>query len=142
VRAHEPSPERSREPSRDSEIARALRGADLSGSASPALLRRLNDRIVAAAMPLLEERAAQHRTMWDYTERWSGMLLPLGALAALAAGFCLFMLSAQRDSASEAAAVPRVALLGAATNRVSSQNLVDLLVSNDTTVAHGRRRGR
>ena len=59
------------------------------------------------------------------------MLLPIGTLAAAAAGSACSSLSAQRLPVPARASSTRVALLGAATNRVSSQNLVDLLVSGD-----------
>jgi hypothetical protein len=128
-------------PSHDLEVAKLLRDASISATATADGLRRLNDRIMAAALPMLDELAPPQRTVWDYAERWSSMLLPIGALTALAAGVCLFALSSDRLPPARSAP-PRVALLGAATNRVSSQNLIDLLVSNETASAVSRRTGR
>lgn len=91
---------------------------------------QLNASILAAAAPLLDERAAPQRTLWDYADRWASMLLPIGALTAIAAGVCLFVL-ASHPAASNGMPPVRVALLGAATNRMSSQSLVDFLVTGD-----------
>jgi hypothetical protein len=115
---------------RDSGLVDVLRAADELTRPADAVLSRLSGRILVAAGPLLDERAAPHRTVWDYAERWSATLLPIGALTAVAAGLCLFALSAH-EATSVRAVGDRVALLGAATNRVSSQNLLDFLVSSD-----------
>jgi hypothetical protein len=87
-------------------------------------------------------RAAAERTVWDYAERWSAVLLPVGAFTALAAGLCLFVLANPRESVPSRASSTRVALIGAATNRVSSQNLLDLLVAGDPAVSSGNRNER
>jgi hypothetical protein len=128
-------------PSHDPEIANLLRDASVSATSSADGLRRLNERIMAAALPMLDELAPPQCTVWDYAEHWSRVLLPIGALAAVAAGLCLFALSSDRLPPAQSAP-PRVALLGAATNRVSSQNLIDLLVSNEAATAVSRRSGR
>ncbi len=133
------------EPLRDPELARLLRDAGLSKSLSPEALWLLRGRIAAAATPLLDELVPS-RTVWDYAEGWSSMLLPLGALAALAASLCLFSLTGSREPRAGRGEprdapgdTPRVALLGVATSHMSSQRLVDLLVSNDDAVSSSSR---
>jgi len=129
------------QPSRDRQLNDLLKEADRELAPSPSQLAALSGRIRAAAAPMLREREARNRTVWDYAERWSSTLIPLGMLSAVAAAMCLFVLSAQREPAAtptptpavSSASAPRVALLGAVTNRVSSQRLVDLLVSVDVT---------
>lgn len=122
---------------RDRQLGDLMKEADREFAETPAQLAALSGRIRAAAAPMLGEREARNRTVWDYAERWSGTLIPLGMLTAVAAAMCLFVLSAQRDPVLlptlSTAPGPRVALLGAVTNRVSSQRLVDLLVSVDGT---------
>ena len=120
-----------RDPRRDPQLHRLLADAGLTAPISEDRMRGLGERIAAAAVPMLRERESAQRTIWDYAVGWSSMLLPIGSLAAAAAGLCLFVLSAQRAPAPARVSSTRVALLGAATNRVSSQNLVDLLVSGD-----------
>ncbi|MEP6496025.1 MAG: hypothetical protein ABJF01_25320 [bacterium] len=129
--------------SRDREVAELLKKADRGSASTPAQLSALSGRIRAAAAPILREHEARNRTVWDYAERWAGTLLPLGMLTAVAAAMCLFALSMQRDPELVPEPVPvvarvttpppgtRTAILGAVTNRVSSQNLVDLVVSVD-----------
>jgi hypothetical protein len=119
-----------------------MKEADREFAASPAQLAALSGRILAAAAPILREREARNRTVWDYAERWSGTLLPLGMLTAVAAAMCLFVLSAQREPTIAPAPGPRVALLGAATNRMSSQKLIDLVVSVDASSPSPRRVAR
>jgi hypothetical protein len=124
-----------RDPGRDQQIARLLRDAGLSAPLSAPRMRSLGDRIAAAAAPLLAERDVRQRTVWDYAASWSGVLLPAGMLTAIAAGLCLFVLSAQREAPAPRLSRSRMALMGAATNRVSSQNLVDFLVASDPITA-------
>lgn len=120
-----------RDPRRDAYVRQLLSDADRTSACSEERLQRLGERILGVAGHALREREPSQRTIWDYAERWSGMLLPIGTLTAIAAGMCMFVLSAQREPRSARPSSTRVALLAAATNRVSSQNLVDLLVSND-----------
>lgn len=120
-----------RDPRRDAQLHRLLANAGLAAPMPEDRVRGLAERIAAAAVPMLRERESVQRTIWDYAVGWSSMLLPIGTLAAAAAGLCLFVLSAQRLPVPARLSSTRVALLGAATNRVSSQNLVDLLVSGD-----------
>jgi len=132
---------RNRLPSRDHELAALLKKADRASEILPDQLAALSSRIRSAAAPILREREARNRTIWDYAERWAGTLLPLGMLTAVAAAMCLFALSMQRDPDVAPVLVPavaqatppgtRTAILGAVTNRVTSQKLVDLLVSVD-----------
>ncbi len=125
---------RRHDPARDNALADLLHQ---SGAAASIGLRDLTDlsaRICAAAASELGARAAG-QTIWDYAERWAGLLIPCGALTALAAGLCLFVASTRRNP--DVFPAPRIALLGAATNRMSSQNLLDLLVT--TEVAPGAR---
>jgi hypothetical protein len=117
------------------DIAEALRAADVCVAPSHESLVVLNARIVSAAAPLLDERAAPYRTVWDYTERWAATLLPIGALTAIAAGLFLFALADHRQPAQQRMPGVRIALLGAATNRMSSQSLVDFLVDDARPVA-------
>ncbi|HEY4217904.1 MAG TPA: hypothetical protein VGM67_12255 [Gemmatimonadaceae bacterium] len=124
---------------RDEELARLLRDADATMRPSAAQLRALGARIVKAGLPVLDARAASERTVWDYAERWSTVLLPVGAFTAIAAGLCLFVLSSSSEPALPRGNATRVALIGAATNRVSSQNLLDMLVAGDAPVAVTRR---
>jgi hypothetical protein len=126
---------------RDAELERLLRGADSREPVTDETLARLGTRIIAAAAPLLDERAAAYRTVWDYAERWAVTLLPVGAVAAVAAGLCLFALTSHQPRPQRAPGV-RVALLGAATNRMSSQSLVDFLVSGDAAAPAPARAGR
>ena len=130
---------RGADPRPDRELGLLLAGATRSDAPSEAQLRALSDRILAGAAPLLEQREQRARTIWDYAERWSGTLIPLGVGAALAAGVCLFWLSNGRDAAVTTMPAERVALLGAATNRVSSHDLLDLLTA-DSPAPHHRRR--
>jgi len=120
-----------RGPARDVELARVLRAAERQSMTADGALAALGARIMTAAAPLLEERAVPNRTVWDYAERWSATLLPIGALTAVAAGLCLFALSVQPDPAPPRPTGARVALLGAATNSLSSQKLIDFLVTAD-----------
>jgi hypothetical protein len=130
------------QPPRDRHLGDLMKEADREFAASPAQLAALSGRILAAAAPILREREARNRTVWDYAERWSGTLLPLGMLTAVAAAMCLFVLSAQREPTIAPAPGPRVALLGAATNRMSSQKLIDLVVSVDASTPSPRRVAR
>lgn len=138
------------QPSHDRQLNELLKEADREFAPSPAQVAALGGRIRAAAAPMLREREARNRTVWDYAERWSGTLIPLGMLTAVAAAMCLFVLSAQREPVASptlsplpaSASAPRVALLGAVTNRVSSQGLVDLLVSVDVASSSPGRRVR
>ncbi|MDB4876632.1 MAG: hypothetical protein JWM41_3078 [Gemmatimonadetes bacterium] len=131
----------SADPRRDEALAHVLRESRLSAPVTPARVRALSERIAAAAAPLLAERAGagevRQRTVWDYAASWSGVLLPAGVLTALAAGLCLFVLSAQREPSAPKLSRSRIALMGAATNRVSSQNLIDFLVASDPVAARG-----
>jgi hypothetical protein len=124
---------------RDAELRQILRDADAPSQASGSQLRALSERIMSAAAPVLEARAAAERTIWDYAERWSSVLLQVGAFTTLAAGLCLFAMSGSSDTVSPRASSTRVALIGAATNRVSSQNLLDLLVSTEPAGSTARR---
>lgn len=124
-----------RDPRRDAQLHRLLADAGLTARMPNDRVRRLGERIVTAAIPMLHERAPAQRTIWDYAVGWSSMLLPVGTLAATAAAVCLFVVSARRVPAPARLSSTRVALLGAATNRLSSQNLVDLLVSGDRAAA-------
>jgi hypothetical protein len=123
------------DPRRDAQLHRMLSDAGLSAPPSKERVRRLGERILAAAAPALRERELSQCTIWDYAERWSGMLLPVGSLMAVAAGLCLFVLSAEREPRPVRLSSTGVTLLGAATNRVSSQNLVDLIVLGDRRAA-------
>jgi hypothetical protein len=125
---------------RDAELRRLLRDADSLPQSSVSQLRILSARILTAAGPGLEARAAGERTIWDYVERWSAVLLPVGAFTTLAAGLCLFVLASPNEPAPARASSTRVALMGAATNNVSSQSLIDLLVAADAN-GSDRRRG-
>jgi hypothetical protein len=131
-----------RNPPRDAALGRLLRDVEGAQPLSGGRDAALRGRILAAAAPLLDERAAPNRTVWDYTERWAAALLPIGALTAVAAGLCLFALSSGNDAPRQAVPGVRLALLGAATNRVSSQNLVDFLVASDAAVTAPNRGGR
>jgi hypothetical protein len=130
----------SRDPRRDEQLARLMRGTGLGAPVSAAQLRALSDRIAAAAAPLLAEREVRQRTVWDYAASWSGILLPAGVVTALAASLCLFMLSVQREPPAPKLSRSRIALIGAATNRVSSQSLVDFLVTSDPVTSRGSAR--
>jgi hypothetical protein len=94
-------------PSRDRELNELLKEADREFAPSPARLATLSGRIDAAAAPMLREREARNRTVWDYAERWSSTLIPLGALTAVAAAMCLFRLSAQREPVAAPTPAPR-----------------------------------
>lgn len=127
------------DPRPDRELGELLAGAARSDAPSDAQVRALGNRILAAAAPMLEERELRTRTVWDYADRWSGTLIPLGLAAALAASLCLFWLSNGRDRAVATVPAERVALLGAATNRVSSHDLLDLLTAESPAPHHRRR---
>ena len=120
-----------RAPRRDPLLQRTLTDAGLTTRVSEDRVRRLSARIVAATAPLLREREASQRTIWDYAERWSGTLFRIGALTAIAAVVCVFMLPVRQELRPITRSSSRDALLGAATNLVSSQHLLDLLVSGD-----------
>jgi len=126
------------EPTRDRELAGVLRAAQLSDLPTNAQIRALSDRIRTAAAPMLEQRELRSRTIWDYTEHWSGTLIRVGVATAVAASVCLFWLSSNRSAATDVPA-ERVALIGAATNRVSSHDLLDLLTAESPTPPHHRR---
>ncbi|MEO6877503.1 MAG: hypothetical protein ABI205_03415 [Gemmatimonadaceae bacterium] len=130
---------------RDAELRAMLRAADRLPPSSAPQLRALSARIRVGAGPALDARAAGERTIWDYAERWSAVLLPVGAFTALAAGVCLFVLAGpigQTEPPASRASSTRVALLGAATNNVSSQTLIDLLVAADAGAPNVRRGAR
>lgn len=131
-----------RDARRDAQLQQLLADAGLTPPLPDERVRRLGERIITAAAPVLRERESAQRTIWDYADGWSSMLLPIGTLTAAAAAICLFVLSAQRVPAPPRLSSTRVALLGAATNRLSSQNLVDLLVSGDGTAAAPDSRAR
>jgi len=124
---------------RDAELGLLLRESDAAARPSDAELRALGTRIMTAAQPILDARSAAERTVWDYAERWSAVLLPVGAFTALAAGLCLFVLAGSSEPVVPRTSAARVALIGAATNRVSSQNLLDLLVASDAVAGTSSR---
>lgn len=126
------------DPRRDRELAGLLRAAEPSGLPTDAQIRALSDRIRAAAAPMLEQRELRARTLWDYAEYWSGTLIRLGVATAVAASVCLFWLSNTRSAPAEVPA-ERVALIGAATNRVSSHDLLDLLTAESPAPPQHRR---
>jgi hypothetical protein len=123
-------------PTRDRWLAGLLRKAGLANGSTPDERAALARRIMLAAAPLLEQRTASPAGVWDDLERWAGMLIPVGTFTALAAGVCLFWLST-RASAPLPVAVEQTALLGAATNAVSSHDLIDLLVTSDAGGVRG-----
>lgn len=129
-----------RDPRRDAYLTQVLSRVGQSPPASDERMRQLNEQIVAATAAMLREREANQRSIWDYAESWSAVLLPIGTLTAIAAGLCLFVLSARREPQPIGLPSARVALLSAATNRESSQRLVDLLVSVDRAAAEPGRR--
>jgi hypothetical protein len=126
------------DPRRDPELGSFLRAAGLHETMTDAQIRALGDRIRAAAAPILERREQRSRTILDYAEFWSGTLIRIGVAAAVAAGVCLFWLSSNRSSTPRVTA-ERVALLGAATNRVSSHDLLDLLTAESPAPPQHRR---
>jgi hypothetical protein len=126
------------DPRRDPELGKLLRAAGLHETTTDAQIRALGDRIRAAAAPILEQREQRSSTIWDYAEFWSGTLIRVGVATAVAASLCLFWLSSSRSSAPQVAA-ERVALIGAATNRVSSHDLLDLLTAESPAPPHHRR---
>jgi anti-sigma-K factor RskA len=116
------------DPRRDRELADLLRSAAVSDPTTDVQLRALGERIRVAAAPLLAQREQRSRSVWDYAEYWSGTLIRVGVATAVAASVCLFWLSSNRSSTAPVPA-ERVALIGAATNRVSSHDLLDLLTA-------------
>jgi len=118
-------------PVRDRWLAGLLRRATEQPDLSAERQRALAQRIMLAAMPLLDERAGGPRGVWDDIERWAGMLIPAGTLTAIAAGLSLLWVSTSAMPSATPAAGTQTALIGAATNNVTAHDLVDLLVAPD-----------
>jgi hypothetical protein len=126
------------DPRPDRELAHFLRAGGRPDTTTDAQICALGARIRTAAAPILEQREQRSRTIWDYADHWSGTLIRVGVAAAVAASVCLFWPSSSRHSAVEVPA-ERVALIGAATNRVSSHDLLDLLTAESPAPQHHRR---
>lgn len=125
------------DPSRDPLLGEVLRR--VSAQPVPAKqLEALAARIREDAAPLLEARRRDAHGWSDYVAHWAGALVPLGVLTALAAGLCLAWLT--RQQAATDVALERAALLGAATNRSTSADLLDLATVGPLTPAPKGRR--
>jgi hypothetical protein len=124
-----------RDPRPDPAIARALRrvGADDVHSARErAALRR---RILEHAEPLLSRRRRQQGAWWEYALAWRRTLVPIALSAAAVAMFSMLrpVTSAvpSRVIASDRARA-RPELLDAVANRMSSGDLLDLIVTGSS----------
>lgn len=113
----------------DPRMADAIRAAMPARPASDAELRALHGRIVTAAGPYMASRLSMRPNWLDYAAAWSRTIVPVGLATAVLAASCLVWLStaAHRLRPSN---VEHVAMLGAATNSVSSGDLIDLAASD------------
>jgi hypothetical protein len=117
------------DPARDPRLARAIIDATGAGRFSADNLRALQDRITRAARPRLAEQREARPSWLDYATAWSRTIVPIGVATALVAASCLVWLSMQPRE-PRAGTVEHVAMLGAATNAVTSGDLVDLAISD------------
>jgi len=130
-----------RDPRPDAHIGHALRrvGADDAPSARElALLRR---RILEEAEPVLRRRRSQGRAWWEYAVAWRATLVPVALSAAAVAVFSIFGLPAVRSATDLVVGdrtPSRPELIDAVANRVSSGDLVDLIVSANEAAAGAR----
>ena len=131
-----------RDPRPDPRLSRALRrvGADDAPSARElALLRR---RIVEQAEPFLRRRRNQG-FWWEYAFAWRRALVSVALTAAAVAMFGIFHAPARRTPAGlvVGARANGPELLDAVANRVSSGDLLDVIVSGaDVSASAARRR--
>jgi len=113
----------------DRRMADAIRAATGARRSSQADLDALQGRIMTAATPYMDARLSMRPSWLDYAAAWSRTIVPVGLATAVVAASCLVWLtsSARRSTPSN---VEHVAMLGAATNSVSSGDLIDLAVSD------------
>lgn len=130
-----------RDPRPDPSLARALRrvGADERHSARE--LAALRRRLLEQAEPLLRRRR-QQAPWWEYALAWRRTLIPVALSAAAVATFSMIQLaphSGDGDLTGAERAAVRPELLDAAANRMSSGDLLELIVAGSGSVEQGAR---
>ncbi len=85
------------------EVTDALRLLDRTPPPSPSDVRRLVQRVVANAGPLLDQRRGGGVEWWEYPAAWARTLIPLGIAAALAAASFMLWASGAHLPVAEAA---------------------------------------
>jgi hypothetical protein len=113
----------------DARMAEAIRAATGRSRSSEAELAALHGRIIHAARPYVDGRVSMRASWLDYAAAWSRTIVPLGLATAVLAASCLVWLSASARRVTPSN-VEHVAMLGAATNSVSSGDLIDLAGSD------------
>lgn len=117
------------DPARDARMSGAIRAATGDTPLEREALRALHERIMGAARPQLSQHRNARPSWIDYAAAWSRTIIPIGVATALVAASCLVWLSVNAPK-SPAGTVEHVAMLGAATNAVSSGDLIDLAISD------------
>jgi hypothetical protein len=126
-----------RDPRPDPSISRALRRVGADDPASARELAALRRRILEQADPLLRRRRHQS-AWWEYAVAWRRTLVPVALTAAAVA--MVGILNAPRRPIAERLVVGERTttapeLLDAVANRVTSGDLLDLIVSGSGTDA-------
>jgi len=128
-----------RDPRPDPSISHALRRVGADDATSARELAALRRRILEQAEPLLRRRRHQG-VWWEYAVAWRRTLVPVALTAAAVAMFGI--LNAPRRPIPEhfvvgerTTSAPGPELLDAVANRVSSGDLLDLIVSGTGTEA-------
>ena len=120
-----------RDPRPDPNVARALRRVGADDAPSARELAQLHRRIVEQAEPLLRRRRNQSAAWWEYALAWRRTLVPVALSAAAVAVFGIFHVPVR--SITGLVVGDRAAnsgeLLDAVANRVSSGDLLELIVS-------------
>ena len=124
-----------RDPRPDPNLARALRrvGADEVHTARE--LAALRHRILEQAEPLLRRRR-QQAPWWEYALAWRRTLIPVALSAAAVAMFSMLQLAprqVERDLMMGERSSVRPELLDAAANRMSSGDLLELIVAGNAS---------
>lgn len=114
---------------RDPRMVQAIRAVTGDTPLGRDELNALHGRIMGAARPYLAQSRNARPSWVDYAAAWSRTIIPIGVATALVAASCLVWLSVNSPRSS-AGTVEHVAMLGAATNAVSSGDLVDLAISD------------
>ena len=118
-----------RDSARDPRMGAAIRAVAGDTPLEREALRALHERIMGAARPQLSQQRNARPSWLDYAAAWSRTIVPIGVATALVAASCLVWLSVNAPKSSPGT-VEHVAMLGAATNVVSSGYLIDLAISD------------
>jgi len=122
-----------RDPRPDPSLARALRRVGADEVHTPRELAALRHRILEQAEPMLRRRR-QQLPWWEYALAWRRTLIPVALSAAAVAMFSMIQLAPQPVEGNlvmgERSSV-RPELLDAAANRMSSGDLLELIVAGN-----------